>query len=58
MQQRCCLQVGRSLSLLGRFSAAISVYEEALQLEQSDWEIWHSQGLVYASLKQYDRSAA
>ena len=50
--------MGRSLCLLGRFTAAEDVYKEALQLVQTDWELWHSQGLVYTSLKMYDRSAA
>ena len=52
------LQVGRSLCLLGRFTTAEDVYKEALQLVQTDWELWHSQGLVYTSLKMYDRSVA
>ena len=49
------LQVGRSLCLLGRFTAANDMYKEALQLVQTDWELWHSQGLVYTSLKMYDQ---
>lgn len=52
------LQVGRSLCLLGRFTTANDVYKEALQLVQTDWELWHSQGVVYTSLKMYDRSVA
>eukprot|EP00891_Asterochloris_glomerata_P000027 jgi/Astpho2/27/fgenesh1_pm.00001_%23_4_t len=49
-------QVGRSLCLLGRFTTANDVYKEALQLVQTDWELWHSQGMVYTSLKVYDRA--
>ena len=47
--------MGRSLCLLGRFTTANDVYKEALQLVQTDWELWHSQGLVYTSLKMYDQ---
>ena len=49
-------QVGRSLYLLGKHSAAIDVYNEASHLAEDDWEIWHNKGLCSMYLKEYDRA--
>ncbi|KAJ0400743.1 hypothetical protein P43SY_005464 [Pythium insidiosum] len=50
-------QVGRSLYLLGKHTAAIEVYEEIISMGKSDdWEIHHSIGLCYMYLKEYDRA--
>lgn len=51
-------QVGRSLYLLGKHTAAIEVYEEILTMGRvDDWEIYHSIGLCHMYLKDYDRAA-
>ena len=50
-------QVGRSLYLLARHKAALDVYEEALNIQAEDWEIWHNKGLCNMYLKQYEASA-
>jgi len=50
-------QVGRSLYLLARHNAALDVYDEALRINENDWEIWHNKGLCNMYLKQYDTSA-
>lgn len=49
------LQVGRSLYLLGKHSAAIDVYDEAEKIGIQDWELWLNKGLCYARLRQYDK---
>lgn len=51
-----CLQVGRSLFLLGKHRAAVDVYDEALRLQGDDWELWLSKGMWAAQMKDYDRS--
>ncbi|KAG6972063.1 hypothetical protein JG688_00004153 [Phytophthora aleatoria] len=51
-------QVGRSLYLLGKHTAAIEVYEEIRTMGRvDDWEIYHSMGLCHMYLKDYDRAA-
>ncbi|XP_076365084.1 Bardet-Biedl syndrome 4 isoform X1 [Tachypleus tridentatus] len=49
-------QVGRSLYLLGRHSAAIDVYEEAVKLTPNDWEIFHNLGVCCVRLKEFDKA--
>ncbi|DBA04908.1 TPA: hypothetical protein N0F65_006910 [Lagenidium giganteum] len=50
-------QVGRTLYLLGRHTAAIEVYEEILTLGRvDDWEIYHSIGLCNMYLKEYEKA--
>ncbi|TMW64964.1 hypothetical protein Poli38472_009131 [Pythium oligandrum] len=50
-------QVGRSLYLLGKHTAAIEVYEEIISIGKSeDWEIYHSIGLCYMYLKEYEKA--
>lgn len=50
-------QVGRSLYLLGKHTAAIEVYEEILTMGRvDDWEIYHSIGLCYMYLKEYEKA--
>lgn len=51
-------QVGRSLYLLGKHTAAIEVYEEILTMGRvDDWEIYHSIGLCHMYLKEYIKAA-
>jgi tetratricopeptide (TPR) repeat protein len=45
-------QVGHSLYLMGKHKMALSVYDEALNKGQSDWEVHHDKGLCYMYLKQ------
>lgn len=49
-------QFGRSLYLLGRHKAAIEVFDECLNLDASDWEIWYYKGLSYKYLRIYDQA--
>ncbi|MEW5315332.1 MAG: hypothetical protein WDW38_006772 [Sanguina aurantia] len=49
-------QVGRSMYLLGKYKAALDVYEEAQKIGAPDWEIMHNKGMCYMYLKQYDRA--
>jgi len=64
-QQACVLnplnpanikQVGKSLYLLGKFAEAIEVYDEAKKISPQDWEIWHSKGLCFANLGEFDKA--
>lgn len=47
-------QVGQTLFLMGKHRDALAVFEEALALESEDRSIWHSKGLCYKFLKEYD----
>jgi len=49
-------QVGRSLYLLGKHKSAVDVYEEAKQLNEDDWEIWHNEGLCFMCMKDYEKA--
>ena len=49
-------QFGRSLYLLGRHKAAIDVFDECLNLEGDDWEIFFYKGLSYKFLRIYDEA--
>ncbi|CAN0041747.1 unnamed protein product [Ectocarpus sp. 6 AP-2014] len=49
-------EVGRCLFLLGKHKAALDVYGEAQQIDSEDWEVWHSRGLCYMHLKQFERA--
>ncbi|SPQ94612.1 unnamed protein product (mitochondrion) [Plasmodiophora brassicae] len=40
-------QVARCLFLLGRFEAALTVYEEAEKLGGEQWDIWQNKGLCH-----------
>jgi len=46
-------QVARSLYLLGRYEAAIEIYEKAQEIEFEDWEIWHHRGLCLEKLSKW-----
>jgi len=51
-------QVARSLYLLGRYEAAISIYSKAQAMqaadgEEDDWEIWHNLGLCFERLSRW-----
>ena len=49
-------QVGRSLFLLGKHKNALDVFAEAEKLSPDDREIYHSQGMCYLYLKQYEKA--
>ncbi len=49
-------QFGRSLYLLGRHKAAIEVFDECLNLQKTDWEIYFYNGLSYKFLRVYEES--
>ncbi len=49
-------QFGRSLYLLGRHKAAIEVFEECLNLDKEDWEVFYYKGLSYKYLRIYDQA--
>ena len=51
-------QFGRSLYLLGRHKAAIEVFDECINLQKNDWEIYFYKGLSYKFLRVYDESIA
>ena len=46
--------MGRSLYLLGKYKAAIDVYDEAQRLGVDEWEIWHNKGLCYMQQEKFD----
>ena len=39
--------------LLGKYKAAIDVYEEAQRLGVDEWDIWHNKGLCYLQQEKY-----
>lgn len=47
-------QFGRSLYLLGRHKAAIDVYDECINLNSKDWEIYFYKGLSFKYLRMYE----
>jgi len=47
-------QVGQSLYLLGKHREALNVFEEAEKLNSEDRMVWHSKGICYHYLKQYE----
>ena len=51
-------QVGRCLTLLGKFKAAFEVFAEALRLSPDDPDILHDQGVCFARLRDFDRAIA
>ena len=51
-------QFGRSLYLLGRHKAAIEVFDECLNLEKADWEVYFYRGLSFKFLRVYDEAIA
>jgi len=51
-------QFGRSLYLIGRHKAAIEVFDECLNLNSQDWEVFFYKGLSYKFLRIYDEAIA
>ena len=51
-------QFGRSLYLLGRHKAAVEVFDECLNMDKTDWEIYYYKGLSYKFLRIYDEAIA
>ena len=47
-------QFGRSLYLLGRHKAAIEVFDECLNIDEHDWEVYLFKGLSYKYLRVYE----
>lgn len=45
-------QVGHSLYLLGQHKVALDVFDEALHVYPTDWEIYHERGLCHLHLSQ------
>jgi tetratricopeptide (TPR) repeat protein len=45
-----------ALSGLGRFTAAIKVFDRALEINPADGEYWYSRGLVSDKLEKYDEA--
>lgn len=44
-------QFGRSLYLLGRHKQAIELFDECLELDSSDWEIFLYKGLCFRYMR-------
>jgi Bardet-Biedl syndrome 4 protein len=42
--------------LLGRHKAAIEVFDECLNLDKNDWEVYFNKGLSYKYLRIYDEA--
>ena len=51
-------QFGRSLYLIGRHKAAIEVFDECINLDSEDWEVYFYKGLSYKFLRIYDEAIA
>ena len=51
-------EIGKSLSLMGKFSMAIEIYEEIIMRVENDWECFHEKGLCHMNLKDYDTAMA
>lgn len=51
-------QFGRSLYLIGRHKAAIEVFDECINLDNDDWEVYFYKGLSYKFLRVYDEAIA
>ena len=49
-------QVARSLYLLGKQQAALQIYNEALEIDNNDREIYHNRGLCHMHLKEYGKA--
>jgi len=49
-------QVARSLYLLGKKQAALDIYNDALTIDDNDWEVYHNQGLCHKHLKDYAKA--
>lgn len=45
-------QVGHSLYLLGQHKVALEVFNEALSVHPTDWELFHEKGLCHLYLSQ------
>lgn len=50
-------QVGHSLYLLGQHQVALDVFDEALHVYPTDWEIYHERGLCHLYLSQLQQCA-
>ena len=49
-------QFGRSLYLLGRHKAAIEVFDECINIDENDWEVYLFKGLSYKYLRVYEQA--
>lgn len=49
-------QFGRSLYLLGKHSQAIEMFDECLELDNEDWEIYFYKGLSSKYMRKYDEA--
>jgi len=49
-------QFGRSLYLLGRHKQAIDLFNECVELDANDWEIYLYKGLSYRYMRNFDEA--
>jgi Bardet-Biedl syndrome 4 protein len=49
-------QFGRSLYLLGKHKQAIEMFDECLQLDEGDWEVFFYKGLSYRYMREFDKA--
>ena len=49
-------QFGRSLYLIGRHKLAIDVFDDCLNFDPEDWEVYFYKGLSYKFLRIYDEA--
>lgn len=49
-------QFGRSLYLLGRHKAAIEVFDECLNIDANEWDVYFYKGLSYKYLRIYEEA--
>jgi Bardet-Biedl syndrome 4 protein len=47
-------EIGKSMSLLGKHTMAIDIYDEILSRSENDWEAWHEKGVCCVNLKSYE----
>eukprot|EP00043_Microstomoeca_roanoka_P003463 m.43974 g.43974 ORF g.43974 m.43974 type:complete len:478 (-) comp12071_c0_seq2:93-1526(-) len=50
------VQIARCLYLMGKFRAALDVFDQALQIGVNTWRLHHDKSLCYARLEQYDEA--
>jgi len=51
-------QFGRSLYLLGRHKGAIDVFNQCIELDANDWEIYLYKGLSFRYMRNFDEAIA
>jgi Bardet-Biedl syndrome 4 protein len=51
-------EIGKSMSLLGKHTSAIDIYDEILMRSENDWEAYHEKGVCCMNLRNYEASYA